>query len=255
VYNWLSYRLPIPVFLWLLGIAALAALWVRRQEKRRRLLVLTVAFLLLTLYCMPVTGQLLLRPLEAPYPPLAHRPEGIQAIVVLGGGVRASEGEGLPALPDEAGMHRCLRAAEMYHQGPPCPVLVSGGRPDPNRPEPPCSHVMHDLLLRLGVSAADVVEEDTSANTYENAVESVRILRERGLARVVLVTDASHLERAVRCFRKQGVDPVPCGCLYRTLNFEGTVKDFLPDPGQTRAAHAALHEWLGLAWYALRGRA
>ncbi len=254
MYTWLSYRLPIPVFLWLLGIAALAALWVRRQEKRRRLLVLTVAFLLLTLYGMPLTAYLLLRPLEAPYPPLERRPDGIQAIVVLGGGVRASESEWLPALPDETGLYRCLRAAQIYHQGPPCPVLVSGGVVDTDRPVPSCARVMRDLLTRLGVPAADVIEEDASASTYENAVECVRILRERSLTRVLLVTDASHLERAVRCFRKQGLDPIPCGCHYRTLHFDWAVTDFLPNPADTDGARAALHEWLGLAWYVLHGR-
>jgi uncharacterized SAM-binding protein YcdF (DUF218 family) len=253
VYAWLSYMLPIPVFLWLLCAATLAALWFRRQERRRRLLVLTVVFLLLTLYCLPATGYFLLRPLEEPYPPLVRRPEGIQVIVVLGSGVRASEGSGLPAVPDPSGLYRCLRAAEMYRQGPPCPVLVSGGAVDPNTPES-CARVLRDLLLRLGVAPKDMIEEEASTNTYENAVECVRILRQRGLTRALLVTEAAHLERSLRCFRKQGLDPVPCGCYYTTLRFDGSVTDFLPDPTLTRAAHTALHEWIGLAWYAVRGR-
>src|SRR5262249_43788655 len=101
---------------------------------------------------------------------------------------------------------------------------------------------------------ADVIEEDASSNTYENVVESVRILRERGLTRVLLVTDASHLERSTRCFRKQGFETVPCGCHYRTLHLEWTTTDFLPNPAETGAVQAALHEWLGMAWYALHGR-
>jgi uncharacterized SAM-binding protein YcdF (DUF218 family) len=141
----------------------------------------------------------------------------------------------------------------MYHQGPHCPVLVSGGRIDPDTPES-CARVMRDFLLRQGVAAADVIEEDASGSTYENAVECARILRERGLTRVLLVTEASHLERAMRCFRKQGVDPTPCGCHYVTLHFEWTATDFLPNPSLTRPTQAALHEWLGLAWYALHGR-
>ncbi len=249
----LSSLPQIPILLWLLCIAALAALWRRRQEKRRRLAVLTVAFALLTLYCLPVTGYLLLRPLEAPYPPLARRPGDVAAIVVLGGSVRATEAEGLPAEPAENTFYRCLRAAEMYHQGPPCPVLVSGGKVDPDSRGPTIARVMRDFLLRLGVSAADLVEEDVSRTTYENAVECARILRGRGLGRVLLVTEASHLERSLRCFRKQGVDAVPCGCRYATLEFEGSMTDFLPNP-VARGATAALHEWIGLAWYALRGR-
>ena len=58
----------------------------------------------------------------------------------------------------------------------------------------------------------------------------------------------------MRCFRKQGLDPIPCGCHYRTLYFEWTATDFLPNPAQSDVSHAALHEWMGLAWYALHGR-
>jgi uncharacterized SAM-binding protein YcdF (DUF218 family) len=250
----LSNLLQFPILLWLLCLAALASLWRRRQERRRRLVVLTAAFALLTLYCLPVTGHLLLRPLEAPYPPLGQRPGEVAAIVVLGGGVRVAEGEDLPALPDETSFYRCLRAAEMYHRGPPCPVLVSGGKVDPDRPGPAIARVMRDFLVRLGVPAADLIEEDASRTTHENAVECARILRERGLGKVLLVTDAAHLERSLRCFRKQGVEAIPCGCRYATLEFEGSVADFLPNPTATRGARAALHEWVGLAWYALRGR-
>jgi uncharacterized SAM-binding protein YcdF (DUF218 family) len=201
-----------------------------------------------------VTGYLLLRPLEAPYPPLAQRPADVTAIVVLGGGVRSAEAEGLPPEPAEDTLYRCLRAAEMYHQGPPCPVLVSGGRVYPDSPGPPIARVMRDCLLRQGVSAVHLVEEDASRNTHENALECTRILRERGLGKILLVTEAAHLERSLRCFRKLGVDAVPCGCRYETLEFEWSAVEFLPNPTTTRGTRAALHEWIGLAWYALRGR-
>src|SRR2546423_1561580 len=66
------YLLPRPlVVLWLTSAAALAGLWVRRQERRRRLVLLTVSFALLTLYCLPVSSYLLCGTLESRYPPLA----------------------------------------------------------------------------------------------------------------------------------------------------------------------------------------
>src|SRR5262249_37927778 len=57
----------------------------------------------------------------------------------------------------------------------------------------------------------------SSRTTYENAVESARLLNDRDMPRVVLVTDAAHLRRAVACFRKQGLDVIPCGSHYRAL--------------------------------------
>src|SRR5208337_2714359 len=73
-------------------------------------------------------------------------------------------------------LFRCLHAAEIYHQGKPCPVIVTGGTLDPGSPIPPVAPFMRDLLVHLGVSAADVVIEDRSRTTYESAVETRRIL-------------------------------------------------------------------------------
>src|SRR5207302_1379541 len=134
----------------------------------RRLLLLTAAAVLLALYGIPVTAYLARRPLvvlwlvsAAALASLWHRAEG----------------------------RRRRRAAEMYRQGPPCPVLVSGGKVDPDSPEPPCARVMREFLLHQGVAASDLIEEDASRSTYENAVESARLLGARGLRKVLLVTD------------------------------------------------------------------
>ena len=54
--------------------------------------------------------------------------------------------------------------------------------------------------------------------------------------------------------RKQGMEVVPCGCEYRILDFEIGPSSFLPQPGAARGCQRAMHEWLGLAWYWLRGR-
>jgi len=114
---------------------------------------------------------------------------------------------------------------------------------------------MRDFLLQQpGISESDLIVEGRSGTTYENAVETRRLLDERGIHKVVLVTDAPHLGRAVACFRKQGMDVVPCGCRYRTGRMEWSVGMFVPDLGSSGGCQEALHEWLGTAWYRLRGR-
>ena len=74
---------------------------------------------------------------------------------------------------------------------------------------------MRDFLVRTGIDPSGVVVEGRSRSTYENAVECGKLLRARGLRRVILVTEASHMDRAVRCFRKQGIDAIPSACRYR----------------------------------------
>jgi uncharacterized SAM-binding protein YcdF (DUF218 family) len=233
---------------------ALANLWRKRREARGRLLAVTVPFVALAVFCTPAVGYLALGTLEWHHPPLFERPADAGAIVVLAGYVFPPDRTRPRAVPAEDTYYRCLKAAELYHQKWPCPVVVSGGKVDPHMPGPACATVMYDFLRQLGVNAADLIVEDGSRTTYENAVACRSLLDHRGIRKIVLVTEATHLDRAAACFRKQGLDVVPGGCHYRATRFEGSPLAFVPSPGAAATCHRVWHEWLGTCWYWLWGR-
>jgi uncharacterized SAM-binding protein YcdF (DUF218 family) len=117
-------------------------------------------------------------------------PPRAEAIVVLGCGnaVRLAR--------------RVARGAELFRQGAsPLLVLSGGGR----GPEPEAAR-MRRLALADGVPESALLVEPNSPNTWENARESARLLRRRGLRRVVLVSDRSHLPRAALLFRLAGLE-------------------------------------------------
>src|SRR5262249_58289118 len=103
-------------------------------------------------------------------------------------------------------------------------------------------------------SPEDVTTEEASRTTYENAVECSKLLGQRGVHKVVLVTEAVHMFRAERCFRKQGVEAVPSACNHRATELPGALLDFVPTANALEDCQDAVHEWLGTAWYALCGR-
>jgi uncharacterized SAM-binding protein YcdF (DUF218 family) len=241
------------VLLVLLTLVALANLWRKRQEGRRRLLLVTIPFVFLALLCMPAASYLALGSLEWSYPPLAERPADVQAVVVLSGDIHPLNEEGTRVELGEDTLYRCLKAAEVYHQGKQCRVVVSGGKVDPAMPGPSLAEAMGNFLRGQGVAANDLIVEDRSQTTHENAVESCRLLNERGIHKIVLITDAAHLNRAAACFRKQGAEVVPCGCRYRALGIDWSLPAFLPNPAAARGVQDACHEWLGIAWYRLHG--
>ena len=70
----------------------------------------------------------------------------------------------------------------------------------------------------------------------------------------MLVTDASHLPRAARCFRAQGINVVPAGSRFRTNRFQWSLSSFLPSAGGAQGFGRAMHEWLGSLWYELTGK-
>ena len=240
------------VLLYLATGLILLKLWRRQREHYRLFLILIAAWCLLFFCSTPLASCLALGSLEWSYPPLEQRPRDAQAIVILAGNVIPAEGLRRRSELGQDTLYRCLEGAELYQRGQPCPVLVSGGAVEDS--SPPCSPLMRDFLVKLGVPVTDILVEDQSRSTWENALESYKLLNPRGINRILLVTDAVHLFRAERCFRRQGMEVVPCGCHYRAILFPLEVGHFLPSPSGGAGLEDASHEWLGLAWYWLHGR-
>lgn len=243
---------PFPALLLIAGVV-IANLWRRRRESRWWLGVLTFAYVGLVVVCMPAVTYLALKPLEGPYPPLVRRPTDAQAIVVLAGGITRPDAVRPWSELTEDTLFRCLCAAELYHAGTPCPVIVTGGTLKPES-YPPVAPYMRDLLVKMGVPADQVISEDQARTTFESARLVKPMLADRGVRKVVLVTEAYHMARSVATFRKQGIDVAPGACHHFATVFRWELGSFVPNPGAARVGMYALHEWLGLAWYRLRGR-
>jgi uncharacterized SAM-binding protein YcdF (DUF218 family) len=244
---------PYPILMVVMGLG-LTRLWWKRREPRGRLLLATIPFVVLLLFSLPPVEFLVLGTLEWRNPPLATRPEDTQAIVVLAGAARPPNPWRLQPELDSESMYRCLCASRLYHQAKACPVIVSGGKSDPSQPGPPCSRVMRNFLVELGVKESDLNVEDSSRTTYENAVESRKLLEARGIQKIVLVTDAAHMVRAAGCFRRQGLEVVPAACHHQATSYTFGMEDLVPSVGSLRGSQRVWHEWIGLLWYWLRGR-
>ena len=142
-----------------------------------------------------------------PVAPLIHRlmavadpPRRVDAIVVLGGGVVDEE------LPGLSTTSRLVHALRLHHRGYAPLVILTGGNPiDPQLPE---SVVMRRVAEELGTKADILVVETAAARTATQGEAVARIARARGIHSILLVTSAEHSFRAVRVFRKTGLDVV-----------------------------------------------
>jgi uncharacterized SAM-binding protein YcdF (DUF218 family) len=233
---------------------SLFRLWRKRNDPKRRWWPLFVPLLGLTVLSLPVVAHVLLLTLESYAPPLEEWPTDAQAIVVFAAGVRAPEGPRLRAEMDEDSFQRCSEAARLYKQGRPSLVLVSGGKVDPDTPGPSYAAVMGELLEHVGVRPPDLVLEENSQTTYENAAACAQILADRKVHRVVLVADAVDMYRAAGCLRKQGIEVIAAPCHFRATRFQPGVLDFVPSPGGAGGVQRVWHEWVGILWYRCRGR-
>jgi len=173
--------------------------------------------------------------------PLLVRPDldRADAIVVLGGGLHANN-----SLTPHS-LERTLYGVELYRRGLSPRILFSGGvTGEATRPE---ADVMADFARFVGVPGDAILVERAARTTYENAVEVAKVLRERRLRRVLLVTSAQHVYRAELAFRHQKVDVLPAPARTR----EGL--RYVPG-GRLTLFYHVLHEYGGLAYYKARGR-
>lgn len=242
------------VLLFLFLGLALANLWRKRRESRGRLLAVTIPYVLLYLMFMPALNYLILLPLEGSYPPVNKLTERPEVLVVLSGYMYAPD----DANPErvELGVDtyaRCQHALKLYRKARGCPILVTGGLSTGAPKGPPLGDAMRDFFLENGVKASDLIVENQSTNTRENATGSAGLLREHGWQRIVLITDAKHMWRAVLCFEKLGFTVVPSACNSYTGRFRNSWTIYLPKPRGAVRFLEGVHEWVGLAYYKLRG--
>lgn len=118
------------------------------------------------------------------------------AVVVLGAATVA------PGVPGPALVRRLDHGVRVLLARNARYLLVTGGVVGPPPAE---AQVMWDLARARGVADDRILIEDQARNTFENALYAGRMLRERGLARVIIVTDGFHLPRALYVFRRLGL--------------------------------------------------
>jgi uncharacterized SAM-binding protein YcdF (DUF218 family) len=196
------------------------------------------------------TAWLAVQPLEAWYRPQPPQTAGGEAIVVLAAGSTPAEDAELQASLKENTYLRCRHGLAIWRRNPRLPILLCGGRSDvvPT----PTAAIMRRMLAEEGVPDTLLWTEERSTSTYENALYGAQILRGKGIRRIVLVTEAYHMLRSERCFRKQGLEVIPAACNFSTVATEAN--GFLPGPGALLANEDTLHEILGLGWYLIKGR-
>jgi uncharacterized SAM-binding protein YcdF (DUF218 family) len=237
-----GFLAPPTVLITLCVVGALIAL----RWRRVGLMIVLASSLTLFAFATPAVSSRLLRLAEAGVPRQVDF-RGAQAIVVLGGEVRAGNGADIPDRVGARAYERLAFATDAYHELH-LPVAVSGGRP-PNRRTSEGELMKAALESEFGVPVT--WNEDQSRTTWENAVFTTALLRKAGIDEVVVVTHRWHLPRTLRSFERAGMRAVPW-LAPETLPSRGAVGDYLPSVGALQDSFYGLHEIIGRVYYELR---
>ncbi len=239
-----------PLNLLLLAIAAFSLM--PRWPRLGRAL-LAVALASGYLLCSSVISGGLLRHLEGlpqvalESATLAETSRDASAIVVLGAGSYFNAPE---YGRDTVGRHTLerLRWAARLQRKLQLPVLVSGGSPLGNTYTEAAQ--MRDALVG-DFNVPIRWMEARSLNTYDSAFNTFDILQPESVSRIVLVTHAAHMQRAMLVFEHAGFDVTPAATGFTTRS-RTSVLDFLPSAQGLEMARNFFREVVGIGWYHLR---
>jgi uncharacterized SAM-binding protein YcdF (DUF218 family) len=229
-----------------------ALLFTRRARLGRALVALGVGFI--ALISFGPFGHLLVAPLEARFPPPPQDMAAPDGIIVLGGSVdeHLSGALGRPVLSEA--VERLIAPIALRRRFPHARLVFTGGSASLRRPKFTEADTVALLWRDIGLDTGDVIYEDRSRNTFENAVFTRDLVQPKAGERWLLVTSAIHMPRSVGIFRRAGFDVVPFPVDFRTTGEIARWRVLQSPLRAFQLFQAGLHEWVGMLAYRLTGK-
>ena len=240
---------PLTIF-WLLFIIGFLLILLR---KKRCFCILTaIALFWLALISFAPVPNLLCKLLEQSYPPLTNvghlsNSVGIH-ILILGSG--HTYDTALPAndqLSHNA-LGRLVEGIRLQRLLPRSLLITSGWQGDEFLPN---AMVLKNAAVLLGVPSENVLTLIKPHNTEEEALCYLSLFGKSH--KLILVTDAIHMPRAMLLFERVGLNPIAAPTNHLTKkSFNQKTLNFLPSAGNITKMEYAMHEYIGIIWAKLK---
>ena len=239
---------PLSAILWLL-LVAIVFFFLRHRNLLGASLFLMVTIIVIA--GSPLSTGFYRRHEQQYLPVQVARLPRVDAIVLLGGDV------GLPLIPrldSEFHGSRALHTLRLYRAGKARMIVVSGGNVFPQNELQAESFYTASLLEEWGVPPDAILIEGNSRNTYENAKETKKLMNSRQFDKILLVTSAFHMPRALATFKMAGIDAIPSPSSYSIVNYSRPqILDWIPSLENFGKMQAVIREKLGILVYRYRG--
>jgi uncharacterized SAM-binding protein YcdF (DUF218 family) len=137
-------------------------------------------------------------------------------------------------------------------------LLISGGTFSISGKKIPESVYVKQYLIEMGINPGRIWIDSASKNTYENAIESGKILKNHNWSQpVYLITSALHMRRAFKTFQKADIQVVAYPVHFVSKPERGyTLADWLiPSTEALLNFDAIVKEWVGYSVYRINGKA
>jgi uncharacterized SAM-binding protein YcdF (DUF218 family) len=155
------------------------------------------------------------------------------------------------------GADRIWQALTLYHKGKIKKIIITGDSgyiSDRGLHE---AKQMKEVLVSWGIPAKDIITEELSRNTYENALETKKLIDRSypHFEKLLLITSSKHMRRAKGCFDKVGLS---CD-MYSTDLYSGPNHSYfwdqylVPELSTFSDWNQLIKEWVGYVTYDIVG--
>lgn len=239
-------------FNWVL-IGLILAFFSKNEYRRKKYIKRTL--IIAILFSSPFLFNLCALWIEKPMNSI-HNCEPHDVAIVLGGFTRTGLWRSDDRYVASAANPRLTTAIELYKLGKVKKILITSGDGAVFRlVEEPEADIVKTFLLRIGIPESDIIIENKSKNTRENAVFTKKILdNQYPNSKCLLITSASHLKRGWACFEKVGLHCTPFATDNKAERITNEPRTWLtPDPEYLLFWQFFIKEGIGLAVYKLVG--
>ncbi len=235
-------------FIWIF-IFLLIAVFSRKPKRKQRCIILTLAILFI--FSNSFLLNVALKNWETPPVNVETIVEPYDIGIVLGG--FSSYIQKYDILRLNAAGDRIWQAIYLYKTGKIKKILISGGTiTEGRRPE---SDAAREILITIGIPDSVIMIDARSRNTHENALYSNELIEQvQPGARCLLITSATHMPRALACFRKVGMNPDIFPVEHLTSFQKSRWYEWIiPQIEAFSGWDKVINEWMGMLAYKVRG--
>lgn len=218
------FLMPLSIGL-LLGVIGLYFLFTKSYKKAK--IFLSISFIWIIVVSYQPFSNLLLEPLETKYEKLESIPKDVKYLLLLGG--------------DKIG--RTYEVLRLYNMKKGLTIITSGYEGKQVVPE---AIRNRDFLIELGIPKEKILTLSEPKDTKEESIHTKKLLGDK---RFILVTSATHMDRAMRLFKKEGLNPIAAPTDFLKEDYVSLV----PSGKNLKNTEISLHEYIGKLWYKIKG--
>ena len=109
------------------------------------------------------------------------------------------------------------------------------------------------MAIKYGVPSDSIILTENVENTDEEAKSLKKIFNNKK-TKLILVTSASHMPRAIKVFKAADLDVIAYPVDFKTKNKNFTIIDLIPSAGSFSATNYFVREIIGRTYYKLKYR-